>query len=184
MYIDLTQNLIEKMKSRSRVRGRYNSSELYAILNGWVTPETWMNPKERLPEELIKMWKGIYGHEAIQYLLKKNLCEIKKEVRYKGITLVGKADYLPDGDNVSEVWEFKTSEEVLDSSKPWHDYQARLYTTMFDRPKGVVLQPIETSTQIMLKAIGEVHRNDEWFKAQMEELYNFHLKVEEIWNNQ
>ena len=44
MDINLTPRLKEKMAPRERVRGRYNCSEMYGIINGWTTPEQWFNP--------------------------------------------------------------------------------------------------------------------------------------------
>lgn len=181
MFIDLTDNLMKSMKSYPRTLGRYNASEMYAIFAGWTTPETWIKPEERTSFETKRMWKGIWGHNQIQSLLKAELCERKVVYEYKDIKLVAKADYLPDGEYINQIWEFKTNDDVLDKSKPWQDHQAKLYTKLFDRDKTVILQPIETESQIMLKIIGEVKRDDVWFEKQMEKLYEFHLKVKEIW---
>lgn len=164
-----------------RVRGRYSSSEMYAIMNDWITPETWMKGEERDITALMKMWKGIAGHDQIQFLLEKEYCEVKKVFEYKGIKLVAKADYLPDGQHADEVWEFKTHETVLDKSKKWHDYQVKLYTSIFQRERGVILQPVETPTRVLLKKIGEVKRNDTWFVNQLEKLLEFNKEVEKLW---
>jgi hypothetical protein len=68
----------------------------------------------------------------------------------------------------------------MDASKPWHEYQVKLYCTMFERPRGVVLQPVENKDGLYLKEIGYVTRDDQWFADEMAKLYAFHLTVEEI----
>lgn len=186
MDIDLTPRLRAKMTSRPRVRGRYNSSELYAILYGFgkkkrmMDPHEWMHPEPRQVKDMLNMWNGTMTHEHVQKLLKSELCEIKKEIKYKDITLVAKADYLPD--HVDEVWEFKTSEKLMDHMKPWQEHQAQVYTTAFERSRTVVYQPLQSDTHgIFLKDIGSVERDDEWFRAELEKLYQFHLTVEPLW---
>lgn len=177
--IDLTPLLTEKMKSYARIRGRYNASELWFLLSGRTTPEEWMKPREREIADYMNMWSGIMGHKQVQDLLQQRNCEIKRVYEYKDIKLVGKADYLPD--TASEVWEFKTSKELLARAKPWHEHQAQLYCTMFERKAGVVYQPVESELGLHLKEVGRVFRDDGWFNEQMEKLYEFHLKVEQLW---
>lgn len=181
-YIDLTPHLIKSMKSYPRTIGRYNSSEIYAILHGWVTPETWLNPPQKTVKEMKVMWKGTWAHNQIQSILKKDLCEQKNVAEYKGIKIVGKADYMPDEEYIDQVWEFKTSESVMEKAKDWQKFQVKMYTTMFKRDKGVILQPVETETQILLKVLGEVKRDDDWFVIQMEKIYQFHLEVLKLLN--
>jgi hypothetical protein len=179
--IDLRPFLKNKMATRPRVRGRYNSSELYAITHGWVTPEQWINPPEKTMKELMVMWNGIAMHSQIEDLLDKRCSEQKKEILYKGITLVGKADYLPSN-SPDELWEFKTSEKIMEKAKPWARHQTRLYCSMFNKKIGHIYQPIRNEDGLYLKHLGIVKRSDTWFESEMEKLYQFHLKVEEIYN--
>lgn len=178
-YVDLSPVLKGRMKSYPRTKGRYNSSEMYFINSGSTKPEEWLNPAERSVFELLRMWKGIAAHNMVQDLLDKKHCEIKREHTWNGITVVGKVDYLPP-EYPEEVWEFKSSENLMDVSKPWHEYQVKLYCTMFERPRGVVLQPVENKDGLYLKEIGYVTRDDQWFADEMAKLYAFHLTVEEI----
>lgn len=179
--IDLTKYIIARSKSYPRKRGRYSASEVFAILKGWTKPEDFLKPKQFDIESMLKMWRGNVAHDHIQKLLEKEgVAEEKREVRYKDIVLVGKADFLPN--DASEVWEFKTSDVAMPKSKEWHDHQARLYTTMFARDKAIVLQPLQTKETLYLKALSEVTRDDDWFKEQMKKLYEFHLAVEPFWN--
>ena len=179
--LNLTKLLLKKMGSYPRKRGRYNASELYGITKGYVTPELWLNPKPKLAKDAIKMWNGTLAHEQIQKLLPKEGCELKREHLYKGITLVGKADYQDASDPNSDIWEFKTSDVLMDTAKEGHEYQGRLYCTMFQRPRTIIYQPVQTADSLFLKNLGFVTRDDEWFDEQMEKLYAFHLKVEPLW---
>ncbi len=178
--LDLTPLLMSKMKSYPRKRGRYNASELFAIDRGWTTPETWMRPKERTPEEVMRMWRGVLVHDHIQRLLPSDTNEIKKEYHWNGIVLVGKSDNLPKKPS-NEVWEFKTSDQAFEKGKPWHLHQIRLYTTMFEREKGILFQPVSNEQGLFLKRIGEVERDDDWFQKQLQKLWIFHMKVEKLW---
>jgi len=182
MDINLTPKLKSKMNSRPRVRGRYNSSELYFINNGSTTPEQWLKQPERKVKEMLMMWNGIGIHNQLEDLMGKENSEKKQEMVYKGIILVGKADYMPP-DKLNEVWEFKTSERKMSYPKPWHEHQVKLYCTMFNKDKGLIYQPLKNDDGIYLKHLGTVERDDKWFEGEMEKLYQFHLKVEELWKN-
>lgn len=182
--VNLTTKLQQKMKSRPRIRGRYNASELYGITVGFrgqkTTPTEWMTPQNRSVAEMLKMWNGTGIHNQLEELMGKEHAEKKVEYVYKGITLVLKLDFLPP--HLPDViWEFKSSDKLMAKSKPWHEYQLRLYLTAFDKRLGVILQPVSNESGLYLKNIGEVTRDDEWFMEQMEKLYQFHLEVEKLW---
>jgi len=182
--INLTQKLRQKMGGKSRVRGRYNSSEIYAINHGFggskLTPEQWMNPPERTAEELLKMWSGIGIHNQLEDLVGKENSEIKREFIYKDIILVAKVDYLPPH-RPDEVWEWKTSDKLMKDAKPWHRHQVGLYLPIFDRPVGRIYQPIQDKDGLYLKHLGKVERDDKWFEEELKKLYLFHLDVENLW---
>lgn len=182
MDLDLTQKLRHKMANRPRVRGRYNSSELYFITNGSTSPEKWLNSPERTTEELLKMWGGIGIHNQLEDLLGTEYSEKKVEIVYKGIVLVAKGDFFPPG-LPNEVWEFKSSDKKMKEAKPWHNHQAKIYCSMFDKKQGVVYQPLQDKEGIYLKEIGRVDRDDKWFEVELEKLYQFHLRVEELWKS-
>ena len=180
--INLTENFKKKMVSRPRVPGRYSASELYFILYGGkyqVTPEKWLHPPERTVEENMRMFDGIWTHNKIQSLLDPASCEKKKEIVYRDIVLVGKADYLPQG-NPDQVWEFKTSAKKMAVMKDYHGHQTRLYTSMFEKQLGIVYQPVSDKNGIYLKHLGSVERNDAWFEGELRKLYIFHEKVETL----
>lgn len=171
------------MGGRKRKLGRYSASEIYKMITPglpWGMPVAkYFDVEDITPEGAMRMINGIINHEQVQKHLDQNKCEIKKEYDYNGeFTLVGKADYLPDTDT---VWEIKTSDTAMAKSKPWHDHQCKLYCTMFGRSKGYILQPVIEDNHLILKEIGFVERDDEWFEQEMQKLLNYHerLKVYE-----
>lgn len=180
MDIDLTKRFRDSMAFRPRVRGRYNSSELWGINNGYTTPESWLNAPEKSTEELLTMWAGTGMHNQLEKLLGTQYCEKKVEIVYKDIVLVAKADFIPS-DIKNEVWEFKTSEKKMDKAKPWAEHQVKLYCSMFNKEQGVVYQPVQNKDGLYLKEIGRVDRDDSWFESELEKLYLFHKKVEQLW---
>jgi len=176
--IDLTEKLRAKLGTKYRKVGRYSVSDLYAMDAGWLTPYTWLHPEPVDFVGLTRMLNGIVMHEKIQMLYPKEDCEIKLVYKYKDIELVGKCDYLPK--DSMEIWDFKTSEKVMDKMKPWAKNQIKCYCTMFDREIGKIYQPIIKGEKLLLKDCGSVGRDDEWFQKQLEKLYQFHLKVLEL----
>jgi hypothetical protein len=184
MNIDLTPKLKAQMGPKPRTRGRYHSSEIYGIMNGWTTPEQWMKASEKTVKEIIMMWNGIGLHNQLEELMGKEHSEQKKEYQYKSITLVAKADFLPPGEKAHQVWEFKTSDKTMEKMKPWHEYQVKLYTTVFERQQGLIYQPVIGENGLYLKHLGTVERDDKWFTDQLDKLLEFHIKVEKLWENQ
>lgn len=180
MDIDLTKKLRDSMAFRPRIRGRYNSSEVWGINNGYTTPEQWLNAQEKSTEELLTMWAGTGMHNQIERLLGTQFCEKKIELVYKDIVLVAKADFMPP-EFQDEVWEFKTSENKMEKAKPWAEHQVKLYCSLFNKKQGVVYQPLQDKNGLYLKEIGRVNRDDKWFEEQLELLYGFHQKVEKLW---
>ncbi len=180
--IDVTPLLMEKLGKKTRKIGRYNCSDLYAIKAGWLTPEKFLDGEEVDFTGLMRMLSGIVLHEKIQMLLEKDACEVKVEYPYKDIVLVGKADYLPPESD--EVWDFKTSEKIMDKAKPWNNFQIKLYCSMFKKEVGRIYQPIikgeEGERSFVLVDKGGVERDDSWFQKELENLYRFHLKVVEL----
>lgn len=145
-----------------------------------MTPESWLHPKDKKMKDILNMWGGIGMHNQLEDLLGKEHSEEKKEIVYKGLTLVAKVDYLPP-DKPDEVWEFKTSGKSMTTSKPWHDHQVKLYCSMFEKEHGLVYQPLQDDQGIYLKHLGTVDRDDVWFESELEQLYVFHQKVDRLW---
>ena len=181
--IDLTPALKERLKPYDRKRGRYNSSEIYGITHGYITPMQWMFPDEREVAGLLRMWNGILVHDHVQRLLPAKQNEVKKEYTKDGITLVAKVDHLPLEAHDNSVWEIKSSEDEMDKSKPSHDYQSRLYCTIFERPQSKVFQPVQDANGLYLKHLGTIERDDVWFEQEWEKLKQFNYQVEELWEN-
>lgn len=171
------------MASYPRKLGRYNSSELYGITHGYLTPAQWISGREKTIADMLKMWNGNLVHDHVQRLLPASGNEVKREHLYGEITLVGKADHIPP--NISnEVWELKSAEEAMDASKPWHDYQVRLYCSIFQREFGKVFQPVQSNDHgLFLKHLGTVGRDDAWFDQELQKLLAFHEQVKEAYGS-
>lgn len=176
--VNITDKLVKSMAPYPRTIGRYSASEVYFIVNGLTTPEQWLNPPERTVKEMITMWNGTGMHNQIQGLLGgKNFQEEKRVVTLGKITVVGKADFLPE--NKNEVWEFKTSDRRMKEAKPWALHQTQLYCTMFEKETGRVFQPLvpKDKSGIYLGLLGEVKRDDAWFDGELSKLETFHEEV-------
>jgi hypothetical protein len=183
-HIDLTARLKKEFAPYKRTIGRYNSSELYGIVNGYLTPDEWISPKEPAVENMLKMMNGTVVHNFIQRILPVEGNEVKKVYTnplFPEISLVAKVDHLPLEKVDNAIWELKTDEEELDKAKASHLFQVKLYCTVFERPKGYIYQPVQTKDSLFLKCVGEVDRDDAWFHRQFASLYAFHLQVMDLY---
>lgn len=173
--IDLTPALKEVVPNPERVFGRYYVSDLYAITHGLLTPENFSIPRQLSISERFAMWQGGWKHRQTQELLEIMgfAVEVKKELAHKDFELVGKVDALDD----KQVIEIKTSAMVFSKAKEWHNYQTKVYCSLFDRPKGLICQPVVKDRKIYLKVIGQVRQDDRWFNEQLKKLALFHEKL-------
>ena len=203
LIIDLTPKFMEGARSYPKKLGRYSCSQLHKMLEAarlpWgLPPEKYFEPEEITFEGAMRMIKGVQAHDLVQKYLDPSKVEKKFEYYYYGdgdyrngtvkatdeegnleepiFTVVGKVDYLPE----DCVWEIKSSETEFTKSKDYHDHQAKLYCTICERPKAIILQPLEDDSRFFLKQIGEVIRDDEWFEAEMRRLHNYHQRLEII----
>ena len=175
--VDLTPRLIEKFGTKTHKIGRYSVSGLYAIFAGWTKPEHFFEPQTNDFDGIKRMWAGVINHDFIESLLEKDKCEQKVVYKYRDIEIVGKIDYMPDD---KEIWDFKTSDKVMDQAKPWAKHQIKCYLSMFNREIGKLYQPILSGDKYVLKHLGTVERDDIWFKGECQKLYRFHEKLIEI----
>src|SRR3990167_34589 len=171
--IDLTPALLKRHYHDPPKFGRYNASELWGIVNGYADPKTWLLGHPVKPQDALRMWSGRWKHEQVQELLVGWIREEKRESEYRDIVLVGKVDAM----NETTILEIKTSDAVMTEAKKWAEYQAKIYCSMFERPKAYVVQPVIKGTKIILKELGHVNRNDKWFQNQLSKLYEFHELV-------
>jgi hypothetical protein len=143
-----------------------------------------MNPTERALEDMFNLWNGIGLHNQFQDVMGKEYAEKKEVLIYKDISIVAKADYLPP-EYPDEVWEIKTSDKIIEPvRKPWFKTQTKFYCTIFNKPVALIYQPLQDDNGIYLKHIDTVQRDDKWVEEQLEKLYNFHLRLEKLWENQ
>ena len=194
--IDLKKPLqiyTEKRDRENKV-GRYSCSSIYAFLQGWETPEDFIKGKQMDFAGQFNCWEGTYKHKAIEELMEilGYETEVKKEMKVGDFTIVGIADYL----SKDEVSDLKTSRELYSKAKKWHEFQVKLYCTLFEKPVGKIMQPVfeeeykpnkvgipkPVPTNFYLKEIGSVKRDDSWFKKEMEKLSAFHKEVVKLKN--
>lgn len=173
---DLTQKLRTRMNSSSRIRGRYNVSDLSYINNGLMTPEEWLKPKQKDVEELVINLSIAGTYNQIKDLLKGDFFEEKAESVYEGITLVGRCDLLNASWN--EVWGIKvdTKHTIMHET-----YKLKIYCSMFQKDVGLLYQPVSDKDGFYLKNISKVERDDVWFGKEMEKLQTFNKEVEKLW---
>ena len=174
MDIDLTKVFLESFKKK-RILGRYNVSEIWGINNGYTAPQEYLSPKPTSLLEALRMKEGTLKHLLVGECLERIGWEIEKKIEYpyKDIIIIGKADGIKD----DMVVEIKTSDKIIAQAKRWHIDQLKFYLSMFQKPTGIVFQPIKTADKLFLKEIGQVKRGDMWFKNQLEKLYQFHQKL-------
>lgn len=187
--IDLTPLLKKRFAPYPRTIGRFSVSDIWAICNKnrygepYKSPEEWLHQPEPDLEGMLRMYNGIIQHEQIQFMLDKERCEVKKEYPYKGLMIVAKADYLPPIEEDVNGWEFKTSDKVLEKSKTWHNWQAKIYCTLYERPAWSLLQPIISNGKLVLREVGTVKRDDEWVFKQFDKLLDFHEEILKLVDN-
>lgn len=183
--IDLTQALLDTFNKEPRVRkvGRYNVSDLWAITNGYIKPEDYAKPQQIDFEGAMNMWQGTHKHAQIQELLDGHEIEVKEVITTdhdgEKIELVGKCDAM----NEKFGLEIKTSAKLHEKSKKWHDYQAKIYCTLFKRDTFKIVQPCVYKGKLVLRVIGEVKRNDAWVAKQLDKLVEFHKEVKRLNTN-
>jgi len=210
--IDLTEKLLKRYPPKPGKVGRYSCSKIWAFINGYCTPQQYLDGEEVDFKGAMNMFNGTHKHAMIQSLLEDDyFMEYKKEkymsvgdcpkcgekeleiatinspldetstyycprcdkfVEIPNFTIVGVADCI----NQNEILEIKTSQKVHDKAKPWAAHQLKLYLTLFEIPKGRIVQPI-ISKGLYLKVLGEYKRNDQWFEKEMLKLAEFHKQL-------
>ena len=187
MIIDLTPSLLDNARGYPKKLGRYSCSQIFKMLEAsklpWGLPvEKYFEIEEPTLEGALRMYNGVQTHELVQKLLgspEKN--EVKFEYEYcpegseKPIfVVVGKVDRLED----DSVFEFKSSDKEFTKAKDYHEHQAKLYCTICDRPTAHIFQPIVKDNHFILREIGTVTRDDDWFAGEMRRLLNYHQRLE------
>jgi len=175
LSIDLTPALYKVLEPRERKVGRYNVSEIWAMLNGYLGVKDFFQKQAIDFEQAVRIYNGIKVHEKIETLLKEMgyETEVKKEMKWKDFVIVGKVDAI----NEKEIIEIKTSEGILGTAKKWHEHQVKMYLTMFEKERGIIAQPMKTSKKIYLNILKEIKRDDKWFERQMALLEKYHLSL-------
>jgi len=167
MNIDLTKKIIQRAnKQKPRVLHRYNCSEIWSLLNGYLTPENWLRGEIKDFKNAYQIEMGKMKHRFVQELLPEYEQEIKEELKVGDITIVGMADLL----DKDRGYEIKTSEKLHNKAKSWHSFQAQLYCVLFNRPEWVIVQPVLGDNKLYLKEIGRVKKSQDFFNKTMKKL--------------
>lgn len=172
---NLTDVLIEDYKN-TRVIGRYRVSDLWGMLNGYLPPEQFLNENIKEISEIVKMLLGETKHFFVEKYLKilGYETEISVEKTINDFVIVGRIDAYKD----ETILEIKTSDKLLNKAKKWHEFQLKVYLSLFEKNFGQVVQPAFNSKNFYLKVIGEVKRDDDWFyNFVIPQLEEYHKKV-------
>lgn len=168
---DLTDIFLTKQQHKPVEVGRYSISRLWGVLNHYCSLEDFLKGETISFKSALQMKMGVLKHDLIQELLPDWKIEVKTEYKYKDFVIVGKCDASKD----DTILEIKTSDKLIETAKRWHEWQVKMYLSMFKKEKGIIVQPIITSSKLFLKEIGVVKRDDLWFKKEL-------LKIEELHN--
>jgi len=202
VVIDLTEKFMATQAGWPSKLGRYSCSKIHSMLEGsklpWGCPvNKYFTIEEPNFTSAMRMSKGTRAHEFVQKFLDPSKCERKYIYNYYGhkdprngttpaqdengvivapiFVVVAKVDYIPD----DSVWEIKSSDDVFSKPKDYHTYQAKLYTSICDRPLAMIFQPLETEERFFLAQVGEsIPRDDEWFDGEMQKLHAYHQRLE------
>ena len=172
---DLTDSLLNKYKGRPKTIGRYAVSDVWAIEKGYLTLRKFLEGQTNDFESCFRMWEGRRKHEQCQELLEGYEIEKKVEYKHNDWLLVGKADAINSLTN--EGLEIKTSDKLLDKAKSWHEYQAKIYCSMFQVPIFYIVQPRIKENRIILKVLAEIERDDKWFEKKLKVIDKFHQEL-------
>ena len=174
MIIDLTKKFLEIQAFKPPILGKYHISGLWGVLNHYDTLQGFLKGKTIDFPTALKMKMGTLKHQLCQECLEG--WELEKKIEFKipntNITLIGKCDAIK-GNTILEI---KTSDHLISEAKRWHIWQIKMYLSMFNVENGIILQPI-VKNGLFLKSIGEVKKNDTWFKKQLELIHKLHLEA-------
>ena len=185
--MDLTQRLLDLYACKKGQVGRYPVSSIWAICNGYKSVEDYFFGEPIEFDAAIRMSNGVWKHAQIQELLDTKIFEIEKKIAWMPETadfeIVGKCDFIDKAEN-GLIYEIKTSEKLL-TMKPWHEWQGKIYCSLFKREKCFILQPlidypIKERERLVLKTIGVTERDEIWFKSVVKKLTSFHKKLLEF----
>ena len=174
--MDITELLLKRFAPQKQEIGKFNASSIYGITHRYTNIEEYLNGKQFSFIEAFRCWNGTAKHNQIQELfegLEEYEIEKRAEYKYKDFVVVGKADLLTK----DQIIEIKTSQDLMSEAKPWALYQCKIYCSLFDRTKGIIVQPIIKGSSIELKELGVVEKDDKFFQKELVKLENFHKQV-------
>ena len=160
-------------QSRPRVKGRYNSSEIYRIIKGYTTPKNFFDERKIDNKGVQLISRGVATEDYLTKVFKemgvKCECQAKKVIEIApGIVLVAKLDYLFK-DRIIEV---KHPSRTFTEIPPWYQYQCEAYYRAYNLPVYVW----EVSEPFNITELPFTPSESRWEEAK-KALINFHSKL-------
>jgi len=199
--MNITPLLLKTFKKKPAEIGRFNVSEIYGLLKGYTSPEQYLKGEQVSFKSALQMANGVAKHKLIQDLFRDEAgWEIEKKIEafwYQGKlyrageailvdninidikpewTIIGKADLIFK----DTIYEIKTSKDLMFEARPWAEYQVKIYLTLFEKPAGVIVQPVIRKNGLYLKEIGRIKRDDEFVRGEFKKLNEFFIKLKNV----
>lgn len=177
---DLISKFVNKEQEPRKV-GRYNSSELYAIIKGYFRPSQFFEGRQVDKQGASLIVSGIAAEDILTKIFKETGadCEfqVKKEIQIDEIVLVAKPDFVFK-DFVLEV-KCPDPNNVPDSIPEKWLYQLESYHRAFNKDVflGVITNPFS------VKQYKYVPNDERWEKIKTA-LQDFHSKVKKVADKQ
>ena len=185
MLIDITEKFRQPAEKREPLN-KFRVSECWACVKGYKTLKEFVEGKEVDPRSTYIMDSGTARHEMVQRYFKDEYeMEVVVKKQIGEIIISGRADMVK-GD---EVWEIKTSLDLINECKSWYEYQTKMYLSLLEKEKGIIVQPVMQNKddpknfKILFNVLGEVKRDDDWFAEQIKLLTDYYHKVIKKYGN-
>jgi hypothetical protein len=179
--MNITSLLLKTYRKKPAEIGKFNVSGIYGLLKGYTSLEQYLKGEQISFKSALQMANGVAKHRLIQDLFKDEVgWEIEKKIEYKPPeyewTIIGKADLIKD----DTLYEIKTSKDLMFEAKPWAEYQVKIYLTLFEKPEGIIVQPIIKKNGLYLKEIGRIKRDDEFVQGEFKKLNDFYKQLKKL----
>ena len=168
----LISNFVNR-DNHPRVKGRYNSSELFNICKGKVTPKNFNKPRNIDDKGVQLISRGIASEDYLTKVFTEMEIDCESQAKKvidisEGITLVAKLDFLFK-DRIIEV---KHPSRTFTEIPPWYQYQCEAYYRAYNLPVYVweISEPFNITQLVFTPS------QKRWDEIQ-EKLITFHKKL-------
>jgi hypothetical protein len=167
----LTLNFVNR-EDKERVKGRYWSSQLYAIISGKLKPKDFYKKEKKDLIGCSNILRGYEKEETLKKVLDFNKIphEYQNKVVLKideGIEIVVVADFVLK-DRVLEV----KAPNRIDGIKPWHLPQLQAQSVAFGKPVWVMYVANWDSPLFL-----QYKPDDHYWKYILQKVFEFHQQV-------